>query len=252
MDALVELISHRGFVMLTNFIRFTFLMTCVLSAAVVHADMYGSLSPADQATVDSGGQVVPTPEAVPGSNWPKVTVYQRVEATPDQVAAVMFDYSLHKTMFAPALDSNGKISKPGITKSNPAKPGSADTDIDYTMVFPKVLGVGIPAEDYSVNDVLSTSGPGNYQITWTFLHATSMKNTTGTVAFEPRGTGTLIGYTNFISPPLPSLAKLIVKMYVNQVKDTVTALVNQTVSERNSDQDRLNAQLAALNQALGQ
>lgn len=226
-------------------------MTLLVSAAA-HADIYGGLGPDDQATLNSGGQVVPDPQDVDGSAWPRVVVYQRVEATPDQVAAIMFDYALHKTMFAPQRGDDGSVSSAGITQSDPKTVATAGTDIDYTMVFPKVLGIALPDEHYTVHDVLSTFEDGGYQINWTFVKASSMKDTGGGVQFERLGTGTLIAYTQFISPPRPTLARLIKSMYIKQVKDTVTALANQAVGERTGATPQLNTQLANLKKALGQ
>jgi hypothetical protein len=222
-----------------------------INAVVAHADMYSGLSAADQATINSGAQVTATQD-VDGSAWPKVTVYQRVEATPDQVAAIMFDYALQKTMFAPKKDANGKVTVAGITASAAVTPGAANTNVDYMMTFPSVLGISLPDEVYTVNDVLSSPSAGTYQIAWTMVKASSMKDTQGVVAFERLGTGTLIGYTNFISPPKPFLAKLIVKTYVQMIQTTVSSLAAQAVSERGGDQGKLNAQLATLTQALGQ
>ena len=222
----------------------------MVASTAAHADIYSSLTPDQQAAINNGQQVSADPQDVDGSAWPRVTIYQRAEATPDQVAAVMFDYNLHKTMFAPKKDANGKVTSAGITESTADRTGAANTNILYSMVFPSVLGISLPEEHYTVNDVIAASASG-YQITWTFVKATSMKDTSGSVQFERLGTGTLIAYTNFISPPRPALAKLITKMYVQQVKDTVTSLVAQVASERNGNQAQLNAQLSLLSKALG-
>jgi hypothetical protein len=226
-------------------------MSLMACASVAHADMYSNLGPDDQSAIDHDQQVAPAPEDVDGSAWPRVTIYQRVAATPAQAASVMFDYALHKTMFGPAM-ANGKVSKPGITASTPVTPGAAASDINYTMVFPSVLGIALPDEHYTVHDVLSAYGDGAFQIAWTMVKASSMKDTTGVVKFEPLPGGyTLVGYTNFISPPRPPLAKLIKSMYVQQVKDTVTSLVGQISNESSSNRSQLDSQLAKLNAALG-
>lgn len=212
-----------------------------MSATIAHAGNYSNLSPDDQNTINNGDQVTATQD-VDGSAWPSITVYQRFAATPDQLAAVMFDYALHKSMFE------------GITESTPKTPGAAASDIDYTMTFPKVLGISLPDEHYTVRDVLSAFGAGGYRIDWTFVKASSMKDCSGSVQFEKLGTGTLVAYTNFINPPRPSLAKLITKMAVSRVQDTVKALGAQTIAESTGDatqQAQLNAQLSALSHALG-
>jgi hypothetical protein len=219
-------------------LSFTCIALSLVASAGAHADIFGGLSPDDQAKVNNGEQAVVT-EDVDGSAWPNVTVYQRVEATPDEVAAVMFDYSLHKSMF----DS--------LTESTPVKKDAKETDVKYTMTFPKVLGISLPDEHYVVHDVLAPMD-GGYQISWTMVKASSMKDCSGSAKFEKLGNGTLVAYNNFINPPRPSLAKLIVSMAVTRVQDTVKALAKQTLNERNGDQAKLNAQKSALAGALGQ
>ncbi|MGK5082568.1 hypothetical protein WDW37_04615 [Bdellovibrionota bacterium FG-1] len=201
------------------------------------ADIYSRLSPEDQAKINQGEQVVQS-EDMDGSVWPKITVLQRAEAMPDQVAAILFDYPLHTAMFE------------GITKSQPKNPGAVVTEVDYTMTFPRVLGIALPDEDYTVLDTLSAY-PDGYEISWTLVKAMTIKDSTGSAKFERLGLGTLISYTNFISPPRPSLAKLIVKMAFQRVSDTVSSLGKHAEAERTSNPALLNGQLAALHKALG-
>lgn len=207
-------------------------------SAVARADIFGSLSPEDQAVINRGEQVLKT-EEVNGSPWPRITVLQRIEAPADEVAAVMFDYPLHTSMFE------------GIVKSVPKAPGAAVTEIDYEMTFPKVMGISLPNEVYTVLDKVASPTPGAYEISWTMVRASSMKDTAGSVKFEKLGTGMIISYTNFISPPRPALAKLIVKMAVQRVQDSVKALDKQVQAERSGDRAKLDAQVAALHKALG-
>jgi hypothetical protein len=235
---------------LTNKIFFVLSAFVALNAAFAHADIYSGLSPDDQAKIDHDQQVFPEPQDVAGSVWPRVVVYQRVNAPTEQAAAVMFDFDLHKVMFGP-LYKDGKVTKSGIAESSPVSPASANTNISYTMVLQSVLGLTLPDEKYVVNDVMSTYATDSYSLTWTMVSALSMKDTQGSVKFEPLANGyTLIAYTNFISPPRPPVAKFIKSIYIQMVKDTVSSLVGQITNERNSDQAKLEAQVANLKQAL--
>jgi hypothetical protein len=209
-----------------------------LSSAIAQAGIYDSLTGEEKAAVNNGEQVTRT-EDVAGSVWPRITVIQRIDATSDQVAAVMFDYPLHTQMFE------------GITRANPEKPGAAVTNIDYQMTLPKVLGITLPPEDYVVTDRLTSSAPGSYEISWTMVRATSMQDTQGSVKFEKLGTGMIISYTSLISPPKPQLAKLIVKLAIGRVQDSVKALNKQVQAERTGDTAKLNTQISILNKALG-
>jgi hypothetical protein len=217
------------------------LVLAALASVSARAEVkYSDLSDAEKTAVNGGQQVVKK-ENVANSAWPRVTVFQRIEATPDQVAAVMFDYAAHKEFFE------------GITLSTPKTPGAATTDIDYIMTLPKVMGISLPDENYTVTDVLTKVGADGYAISWKMVKASSMQDTNGVAKFEKLGTATLVSYTNFINPPTKygSLAGLISGMAADRVKGSVTSLDKQVQKERSSDQARLTAQLAALSKALG-
>jgi hypothetical protein len=230
-----------------NLSIFSLLATALaFTASTAQAGIFTGLAPDEQNTINKGEQVIHT-EEVEGSVWPSIIVYQYVKATPDQVAAVMFDYALHQTMFSKEVTSGRRE---GVIRSVPKNPGSADTEIDYTMNFPKVMGVTLPDEAYTTRNKLSTMGVDGYEINWTFIKATSMKDCSGSSKFEKLGNGTLIAYTNFINPPRPSLAKLIKKMAITRVQDTVKQLAEQTTAEATGDTAKLNAQLSVLQAAL--
>jgi hypothetical protein len=217
---------------------FALFAASLLGTSLAQASLYSSLTADEQTAVNNGEQVTHS-EDVDGSVWPKFTVFQRVEATPEQAAGVMFDYPLHNGMFE------------GITKSQPKNPGAAVTEVDYTMTLPTVMGISLPAEDYTVRDKLAAFGGDGYEVSWSFVKATSMKDCSGSAKFEKLGSATLVSYTNFINPPRPTVARFIVKLAKGRVQDTVKALANQVVSERNGAMDKLNAQTAALAKALG-
>jgi hypothetical protein len=225
---------------------FSFFAVALALTASAQASIFDGLTAAEQATINKGEQVTRT-EEVEGSVWPSIIVYQYVKATPDQVAAVMFDYELHQTMFSKEV-SPGR--REGVIRSVPKTKGSADTEIDYTMNFPKVMGVTLPDENYTIRNKLSGMGADGYDITWTFVHADSMKDCSGSSKFEKLGNGTLIAYTNFINPPRPSLAKLIKKMAIARVQETVKQLSDQTNAEIVNGGSQLATQLAALQAAL--
>jgi hypothetical protein len=210
--------------------------------------IYDSLTDAEKKIIGKGEQVTRT-EEVEGSVWPTVVVYQAVKATPEQVAAVMFDYPLHQTMFSKEVSAGRRE---GVIRSVPKTAGAIDTEIEYTMNFPKVMGITLPDEHYSVRNQLATLGSDGYQISWTFIKATSMKDCSGSSKFEKLGNETLVAYTNFINPPRPSVAKLIKKMAISRVQETVKQLSDQTAAEISGNPAQLQAQLAVLKKALGQ
>ena len=214
-------------------------LLCVIFQGTARADLFSSLSPDEQDALQRGDQVVKTDE-IEGSVWPKITVYQIIDVPNEEMAAVMFDYSMHKEIFE------------GIIKSSPQQTGSVSTDVDYEMTFPKVMGISLPNEVYTVKDQLSSTSAAVYEVNWSLVRASSMKNTYGGAHFESFKAGTLVAYTSFIDPPRPSLAKLIIKMAIDRVKDSVKALAKRVQAERSGDRSQLNLQLALMKKALGQ
>ncbi len=206
--------------------------------SVANATMYSELSEEARNQIDAGKLYAPEPMDVEGSAWPEVTVYQRVEATPMEAAAVMFDYPLHTKIFE------------GVTKSEPKFPGARSTEVAYRMTFPRIIGFpAIPDEIYTVLDVLDTFGNGGYQISWTKVAASSLKDTYGAAKFERIDHRyTLVSYTSLISPPKPALARIITKLAIGRVHDSVKALVKYIEGERGSQQ--LKDQVAQLKKAL--
>ena len=90
--------------------RLFFLLAAVVCATAprIWAGLLDELDAADRAKVLAGQQVL-LKEEVEGKPWPRVRVYQLVRATPEEVAAVFFDYDNSKTFVPDLLHS--KISK---------------------------------------------------------------------------------------------------------------------------------------------
>src|SRR5215213_8631876 len=83
------------------------LLICCLMAATERAisqPPVDELSAAQQEVIDRGGQVFVT-EDVRGSPWPRASVFQYVDATPEEAAAVFADYDRHAT-YMPGLKSS--------------------------------------------------------------------------------------------------------------------------------------------------
>jgi hypothetical protein len=199
------------------------------------------LTPAQRRTIDTGGQVFLT-EDVRGSPWPRAWVYQFVDATPEEAAAVFADYPLHATYI------------PNVKKSLIARViDRATVEVDYALRLPIVRD-----EEYTVRDRLSAPAAGTrYQIEWTLVRASSVKGTDGYVRFERywndklQRDGTLIEYHNFVRPGsrLGGIP-LIRSRALQQVRGTAAAIAAQVERERRSDPALLARQLRALRSAL--
>ena len=193
-----------------------------------------------QATIDDGRQVFLTWE-VNGSAWPRACVYQHVDASPEEAAAVFTNYDRHLS-FIPKLRKS--------TMSRVIDPVTAE--VDYTLSLPIVAD-----EHYTVRDHLSTYGGVSYKIEWTLVRASSTKATEGSVRFEPhRGVraqrdGTLMTYCNLVTPG-SRLAKLgfIKSKAMAQVREAAGAIVAEVERECAGDRALLDAELRTLRSAL--
>lgn len=205
------------------------------SSTFAHAGAaYDELRPDQQKTVQNGEQVVVTKDDL-SSPWPKVYIYQRVEATPEEATAIFTDYELQKSYVPDMLKSH--ISK---------KVDKATTEIDYIVHLPRPF----PDETYSVVDHVAAYDNGaSYKVGWKMLRSDSMSKIEGTARFERLGTGTILAYYNF-GIPTSHAAGLAKNKALRKLAETVAAMVNQMQNERKQNQDLLQKQIQALHQAV--
>ncbi len=216
--------------------KFVILMSLLTAASAFAAGpAYDELTPDQQKAVQNGEQVFLTQD-VPGNDWPKAYVYQRMDATPEEAMAVFTDYNLQKSYV------------PNLIKSQISKQiDKATAQVDYTLYIPWPL----PNENYTTQDHVSSYNNGeSYRVDWTLVRADTTKSSEGNARFESLGTGTLLAYYSFVVPG-SSLAGFVKGKAVDQIKDTVTAVVNQVQNERLNNRDLLDQQIQALRNALG-
>jgi hypothetical protein len=183
---------------------------------------------------------------VEGSSWPSACTYQRVDAAPEEVAAVFADYSRHKIFI------------PGLKKSTISRVvDRATMEVDYVLDVPIVAD-----EAYTVRDSVSASSNGEeYRVEWSLVRATSTRATIGSVRFErysaAPGTpddahgGTLMTYCNLVTPG-SRLAKLgfIKSRAMDQLRATATSIAREAERERTKAPALLAAQLRSLRAAI--
>ena len=193
-------------------------------------------------TIDDGGQVFLTWD-VSGSAWPRACVYQHIDATPEESAAVFANYERHRAFIPNLRKAAISLVIDPVT-----------VEVDYTLRVPIVAD-----ERYTVRDHLSTyNGGASYLIEWTLVRASSAKATEGSVRFEPhRGgrpqrDGTLMAYCNLVTPGA-RLAGLgfIRSRAMAQVRAAAGAIVTEVERERAGDRAPLDAELRTLRSALG-
>ena len=175
-----------------------------------------------------------TTEELDGYPWPRVRVYQVVNATPREVMAVFTDYN------------NACEFVPNCLKSRIARQVNPRVaEVDYLIDVPILAD-----EAYTVRDTLSTGPAGALKVDWKVLKATSIEESVGSLYVEPYGkTGSVLRYTNLVKPSSMA-APLLRGVAMGQIKDTVQAIVDQ-VEETKAKPAAMNSLLDRLDAALG-
>ncbi len=213
-----------------------------LVAVPCEAQALAELTAAQRQSIAEGGQVFLTS---PGgaSPWPRACVYQRIEARPDEAAAVFIDYERHRTYI------------PDLRKSSITRVVDAATvEVDYTLAVPVVAD-----EHYTLRDQLSAGADGSYRVVWSLVRATSTKATDGSVRFEPYRDSlpererTLMAHCNLVTPG-SRLARLpfVRSRAFAQLRDAARAIVTEIERVRTRDPALLAARLRVLHAAIGQ
>ncbi len=206
-------------------------LVLLLFPAVSFAEILGDLSADERARVLEGAQVVKM-EEIAGLPWPRIRIYQKVRATPEQVAAVFFDYK------------NAKDYVPKLLKSEISKTISPCVlEVDYVVDVPI-----LPDELYTARNTMSQNND-SYRVEWILLRALQTKASEGNLRMEPLGDGTVICYTNLVTPG-SRMAGILRIPAIEQMKSTVAAIVRQVESQKTKSPLALEAQVLALRAAL--
>lgn len=208
-------------------------MLTIFFPVLCQAALYDELSDAQKANLQKGEQVVVAQEV--GKPWPKVTIYQRIEATPEESMAVMADCNRHFTFFKNILRST-------ITQ----RLNKSTFIVDYTLHLPWP----ITDEKYTLKDQLSlTQNRSTYLLSWTMVRADTTHDIQGNVRFETLSTGSIMAYQNLVVPD-SQFATLMKGQAIRAVKDAAQSLAKQIHNEKKKDPHLLQSQINALNEAL--
>ncbi len=218
-------------------------MTLVLFAASgsaqagsIYEDLK-AINPAYGAQIDRGEQFMLT-EGSQGP-WPKAWVYRVIDAQPEEVAAVFWDFPSHIQFY------------PGVIQSQvSARPSPLITEVDYGISVPVLAD-----EFYTVRDVLSSYEEGGraYKIEWSKVRASSTRHIEGYILIESFRGKTLIEYYNYVIPGsglagFPGVRGRV----MGQLNNTVAALGNETERRRREDPRHLADLVRGIRTALGQ
>ncbi|MEO6846133.1 MAG: SRPBCC family protein [Chthoniobacterales bacterium] len=182
------------------------LSVLLLSGVLAHATLSDDLTTAQKKQLASG-QSVQVVKTIPGAIWPKVTIYNVVDATPQQVYNLFTDYAS-----APSYTPN-MISAKVI-----ATPDANTKDVRYTVKFPVLSKVS-----YTVRNFYSQKG-GSYEVKWQLLESPLAKESTGSLRVDPYEDGqSLLRYSNHVVPST-RLAAGLKGQALSEAQKTVNAI----------------------------
>ena len=154
----------------------------------------------------AAGQVVVISKAVSGAPWPKLSLYQVVNAPPAVLKTLFTDYASAPS-YTPNLISANVLT----TNADGSK------NVLYTTKVPILNKIS-----YTVRNTYITNG-NSYEVDWKLLQSPLAKSSDGSLRIEPYGNDqTLMCYTNLCVPVanLPGMKDAA----LNEAKATVRAI----------------------------
>jgi hypothetical protein len=209
------------------------LIALIASASLLSAEsLLNDLNKAQLDQVVRGEQVV-TMQDVQGNPWPRLKLYQRVHATPEEVAAVFFDYT------------NAKEYIPNVFKSDISRHVTLSVvEVDFGIDIPL-----LPDEFYTVRNSLTAGRDGSYCVAWTLVRALQTKASEGSLQVEKFEEGAVLRYTNLVTPG-SAMARLLKLIAMKQMRNTVHAIVRQVEKQKRENPGALKQQVLSLQKAL--
>jgi hypothetical protein len=212
-----------------------FLTACLLDTPQLAAgSVLSELNASQKGSMKAGDQVVVI-ENVEGNPWPRIKVYRLIDANPEQVAAVFFDFESAKS-FVP------NVFKSEI--SNRISP--CIMEVDYGLDVPI-----FPDEFYTVRNSLRSVDENSYRFDWKLLRAVMTKDSVGNFRVEPWEGKSLVCYQNMVTPS-SNIAVLLRSRAIEQMKETTRALAAHVEKERGTNPAGLKKQISTLRAALSQ
>ena len=208
------------------------LLALLLCPALMASSLLEDLDAKQVEEVARGTQVVLL-QQIEGHPWPRVRVYQKVDATPEEVAAVFFDYR------------NAKFYVPNVIKSEISRQVSpCVAEVDYGIDVPI-----LPDEYYTALNSLSLEPDGGYLVTWNLVRALQTKASEGSLRIERWKEGAVIRYTNLVTPS-SVMARLLRSTAIDQMKSTVRAIVTRVGKQKAEKPEALKEEVRDLESAL--
>ena len=208
------------------------LVVCLAALPAATAGLLDDLTREQRANLEKGDLIV-LEQDIPGKPWPRVRIYKKIQASPEQVAGVFFDYNQAKTFIPDVLES--RISKkisPGVM------------EVDYEVDVPILAD-----EAYTARNEMKALQDG-YQASWTLLRALQTKAAEGNLLIEPFENGSsVIRYTNLVTPS-SGMAKILKLPAMARMQKTVLAIGQKVEQQKAKNPAELAAQVARLREAM--
>lgn len=213
----------------------SFLMTQGWVEGKVWASSFDELTEEQKSKVQNGEQVLFIKD-VEDSYWPRVTVFQRIESTPEQAAAVYADYEMQKKYI------------PKMTRSSiSSRVDRAVAIVDYRMDVNFMVTVNYSTK----NGVSAYDGGRSFKIDQTLVKSKDLKALYVELKFEELGSSTLMRYDALVSPQ-SSMASSFREEAIAFSKDGGNALTQWIQKERIEQPRVLERQVEALRAALSE
>ena len=208
------------------------LVACLAALPAATAGLLDDLTREQRANLEKGDLIV-LEQDIPGKPWPRVRIYKKIQASPEQVAGVFFDYNQAKTFIPDVLES--RISKkisPGVM------------EVDYEVDVPILAD-----EAYTARNEMKALQDG-YQASWTLLRALQTKAAEGNLLVEPfEDDSSVIRYTNLVTPS-SGMAKILKLPAMARMQKTVLAIGQKVEQQKAKNPAELAAQVARLREAM--
>lgn len=212
-----------------------FTVLVVGSFATAQQPTVEQLTPAQIERLEMGEPVqVLEPSAGP---WPRSIVFQLIEATPEECAAVLSDYELQSS-YIPRMKSSRIVRRSG-----------ADTDVQY------VIDVPIYPDERSVSRQRVVATLNEYQVLWQTVTDSLSRGsvTTGSARFKPMmnrrtsRSGTLMIHDQQVVPSsVFARVSFVRNKAIEASRDAAAAIRRQVERERASEPERVRLQVAQL------
>jgi hypothetical protein len=183
------------------------------------------------------GEPVQVLQTLPDSPWPRSTVYQFIEATPEQSAAVLSDYALQSS-YTPKVKTSRVLST-----------RNGETDVEYVFSIP------IYPDEHSVSRQRVVVSGTEYRVEWHTVVDSAAKGsvTKGSATFRPMTNprtgkaGTVMIHDQTVVPAsMFARVPMVRNKAIEASRDAAAAIRKQIEHEIASDPAKLRAQVAAM------